>query len=1129
MIRRIRVRRGTASDWSTINPILSEGEFGYSTNDGQLKVGNGSSPWNDLRSLVASDRQLTVNGTANQITVNTPSQNLAANPSWILSLPQNIHIGTLGLGTNAPSDFGFDVLTGNTAGNRHLFTVNGGLRFQRRGDTSGWAFTYGVMTNDNLVSGGFGATGSNTQINYYYIGADLNDTLFRIAPATGIILVNRSTALGSHRLQVSGGISLGEGNELDWANGSMRIIGLQPDASNRAMAFQTWNSSSGIQTRWTITSTGIWESNGSQTIRTSSGSLILATGGANGNISLTPNGSGEVFLNSTTVLGGNLLRFTSVSGGWNEIRGNITRSGITGGTEPMFRVMSHFDELVLQAGVNDANPKSITLRSGLTQHGLTLNTNGRIGVFSTNVDHGRFQINSTVHGMHNQLALAVVDGTNNPRAIIRQTTSSTSHLIEFDSSFTTGSGLANWRFVSGWLQAGNIRLNGNVISSENLNGNIRLTPNGSGTLQIDGISTESPTSSHDFLLLDTSGSLVRRINAATALSHLGAVPVTRTITLNGIAHDLSSNRVFNVGTVTSVSLAAPAGFVVSNNPLTTAGTLTLGFAPGFSLPSNAAQDNWNTAYGWGDFRITGFGTDTAIEYTSIGGSADNLPLLSGLYAANAISGDLPNNNSKFYSVVIKDGAGITSGIDLQLAFSEYIGATSGPGSNFGLFLRDVNNGSSNGWKRFWDTTDFAMSQVENWDVAFSWGDHSAAGYLLSSSASTTYVALSGSYNNPAWLTGLAWSKITGVPTSFTPSAHNHAASDITSGTISYARLPFGASDVNNWNSAFTWGNHSTAGYLLSNAAATTYVALAGSYNNPSWITGLAWSKITGVPSSFTPSAHNHSASEITSGTLAYARLPFGLNDVNNWNTAVGWGNHAVAGYLTSSAAASSYVALAGSYSNPSWITALAWNKITGVPALAAPEEYVKVHLDVNNAVIPSRITPLINSTLYHIPGNAASNSGIYTPIIWDIEAEDIGDRFDSGVIAINPGEIWQITASIECFWAQQGTGSSWVAVYGQSPMQGISLDLVIVEVDVNSNEEIIAKQTTDGVYARHTDPPFFNEEERSLWMNTEVNHQYHNNTSSQTYLYIAARSWLPHNLGINPSPEVTRLTAKRLK
>jgi hypothetical protein len=45
------------------------------------------------------------------------------------------------------------------------------------------------------------------------------------------------------------------------------------------------------------------------------------------------------------------------------------------------------------------------------------------------------------------------------------------------------------------------------------------------------------------------------------------------------------------------------------------------------------------------------------------------------------------------------------------------------------------------------------------------------------------------------------------------------------------------------------------------------VSSAGSYANPSWITSLAWSKITDVPSTFTPSAHTHPASSISDSTV----------------------------------------------------------------------------------------------------------------------------------------------------------------------------------------------------------------------------------------------------------------------
>jgi hypothetical protein len=63
----------------------------------------------------------------------------------------------------------------------------------------------------------------------------------------------------------------------------------------------------------------------------------------------------------------------------------------------------------------------------------------------------------------------------------------------------------------------------------------------------------------------------------------------------------------------------------------------------------------------------------------------------------------------------------------------------------------------------------------------------------------------------------------------------------------------------------------------------------------------------------------------TSGTLAVS-LSSGYSipttaKQTEWDTAYGWGNHASAGYASTS----------GSYANPAWITSLAWSKITSTP------------------------------------------------------------------------------------------------------------------------------------------------------------------------------------------------------
>ncbi|TDU64111.1 hypothetical protein EI77_04295 [Prosthecobacter fusiformis] len=52
-------------------------------------------------------------------------------------------------------------------------------------------------------------------------------------------------------------------------------------------------------------------------------------------------------------------------------------------------------------------------------------------------------------------------------------------------------------------------------------------------------------------------------------------------------------------------------------------------------------------------------------------------------------------------------------------------------------------------------------------------------------------------------------------------------------------------------------------YLTVSGAAVGYVSLTGSYDDPGWMTGLAWSKISGVPEVFPPDGHEHEMADVT--------------------------------------------------------------------------------------------------------------------------------------------------------------------------------------------------------------------------------------------------------------------------
>lgn len=115
-----------------------------------------------------------------------------------------------------------------------------------------------------------------------------------------------------------------------------------------------------------------------------------------------------------------------------------------------------------------------------------------------------------------------------------------------------------------------------------------------------------------------------------------------------------------------------------------------------------------------------------------------------------------------------------------------------------------------------------------------------------------FVTSEGSYSNPSWLTSLAWSKLSGVPSSVSS-----------------------LSGVNT-------GDQDLSAYATISGSVASFVALAGSYSNPTWITALAWSKLTGVPAavsalSGTNTGDQDLSSYLTSSAAAAAYQPLNTN------------------------------------------------------------------------------------------------------------------------------------------------------------------------------------------------------------------------------------------------------------
>jgi len=102
-----------------------------------------------------------------------------------------------------------------------------------------------------------------------------------------------------------------------------------------------------------------------------------------------------------------------------------------------------------------------------------------------------------------------------------------------------------------------------------------------------------------------------------------------------------------------------------------------------------------------------------------------------------------------------------------------------------------------------------------------------------------------------------------------------------------------SSDITNWNTAYSWGNHATAGYLTSESDPVFGASAASGITSSditNWNTAYSWGN-------HATAGYLTSESDPVFGASAASGIT--SSDITNWNTAYSWGNHATAGYLTS--------------------------------------------------------------------------------------------------------------------------------------------------------------------------------------------------------------------------------------
>jgi hypothetical protein len=159
VVTQIQVRRGTAAQWTSTNPTLAAGEFGFETDTNKIKCGNGSTAWTSLAYLnndgditgVTAGTGISGGGTSGTVTVSIDTSVTAD-----LSTAQTLTNKTL---TAPVINLALNAQTGTT----YTFALSDNGKLVTASNAS--AQTYSIPTNATT------AFPTGTQINIIQIGA----------------------------------------------------------------------------------------------------------------------------------------------------------------------------------------------------------------------------------------------------------------------------------------------------------------------------------------------------------------------------------------------------------------------------------------------------------------------------------------------------------------------------------------------------------------------------------------------------------------------------------------------------------------------------------------------------------------------------------------------------------------------------------------------------------------------------------------------------------------------------------------------------------------------------------------------------------------------------------------------
>jgi hypothetical protein len=421
------------------------------------------------------------------------------------------------------------------------------------------------------------------------------------------------------------------------------------------------------------------------------------------------------------------------------------------------------------------------------------------------------------------------------------------------------------------------------------------------------------------------------------------------------------------GTVTSVGMTTPTGLTVTGSPITSSGTLALSMTAGYAIPTTSSQTNWDSAYtqrlqwdggstnlvastGRTSLGVTATGADTTYAYrannlsdlanattarsnlglgsaaTLTAGSANGVATLDS--GGKVPSGQLPAIAITDTFVVVSQSAMLaltaeTGDVAVRTDLNKSFILTASPASTLA------------NWQELLTPTDAVTSVAgRTGAVTLSTSDISGLGTIATQAANNVNItggSITGITDLAVADGGTGSSTASGARTNLglvigtDVLAPNGSAASLTSFPTFNQNTTGTASNVTGTVAIANGGTGATtAGAALTALGAYAASNPSGYTSNTGTVTSVALTTPTGLSVLGSPVT--------TSGTLALSMtagyaIPTTASQTN-WDTAYGWGNHASAGYLTTSTAASTYAPLTGTGTSGTWGISITGNAAT---------------------------------------------------------------------------------------------------------------------------------------------------------------------------------------------------------